>query len=53
MAKAYFLPHDEAGKRKWLKNFAGKMSAYAATVGVTPAGNETVTGVLCDVVVVP
>ncbi len=37
MSKAYFLPRDEAGKRKWLKNFAAKLPTYAATVGVTPA----------------
>ncbi len=37
MAKSYFLPADEPGKLKWLNNFAAKLPAYAATVGVTPA----------------
>ena len=37
MSKSYFLPSNEPGKRKWLKNFAGKMPTYATTVGVTPA----------------
>jgi hypothetical protein len=37
MPKSYFLPKDEAGKRDWLNNFAGKLPTYAATVGVTPA----------------
>jgi hypothetical protein len=35
MPKAYFLPHDEPGRRKWLKNFSGKLPTYAAIVGVT------------------
>ncbi len=37
MAKSYFLPPSESGKRAWLNNFAGKISKYAALVGVTPA----------------
>ncbi len=37
MAKSYFLPADELGKLKWLDNFAAKLPAYAATVGVTAA----------------
>jgi len=45
MPKSYFLPPGEAGKRKWLKNFSGKMPTYAATVGVTP---EEVTQLTAD-----
>jgi len=37
MAKSYFIPADEPGKRAWLTNFAAKLSTYAATVGVTSA----------------
>jgi hypothetical protein len=37
MAKSYFIPADEPGKLKWLKNFAAKLPTYAATVGITPA----------------
>jgi hypothetical protein len=37
MAKSYFLPKDEPGKRAFLNNFAAKLPTYAATVGVTPA----------------
>jgi hypothetical protein len=37
MAKSYFIPADEPGKRTWLNNFAAKLPTYAATVGVTPA----------------
>lgn len=45
MPKSYFLPTNEPGKRAWLNNFAGKMPAYAATVGVTPT---EVTGLAAD-----
>lgn len=37
MSKAYFLPAREAGKRKWLNNYASKMPKDGPTVGVTPA----------------
>ena len=37
MAKSYFIPADEPGKRTWLNNFAAKLPTYAATVGVTAA----------------
>jgi hypothetical protein len=36
MPKSYFLPTNEPGKRKWLKNFSSKLPTYAPTVGVTP-----------------
>ena len=45
MSKSYFLPPNEPGKRAWLNNFAGKISKYAATVGVTP---EEVTQLAAD-----
>lgn len=37
MAKAFFIPSDDAGKCTWLSNFAAKLPTYAAIVGVTPA----------------
>jgi hypothetical protein len=37
MAKSYFIPADEPGKRSWLTNFAAKLPTYAGTVGVTAA----------------
>ena len=40
MPKSYFLPKNEPGKRKWLKNFSSKLSTYAPTVGVTPVIRE-------------
>jgi len=37
MAKAPYMPTDDNGKNNLLKNIAGKLPTYAATVGVTPA----------------
>ncbi len=34
MKKSNFLPSDEAGKELWLKNFAAKLSKYAAKYGI-------------------
>ena len=54
MPKSYFLPPSESGKRAWLKNFAGKLPTYAATVGVTPAevtqvaADDLFFGFVCD-----
>jgi hypothetical protein len=36
MAKAYYLPPDDATRCTWLNNFATKLPTYAATIGVTP-----------------
>jgi hypothetical protein len=43
--KKYYLPMDEKGRLLWLKNFAGKISIYAAILNVTPA---EVTAILND-----
>lgn len=35
MAKSYWLPTDDAGKRDWLNHFAGELPNHKAAVGVT------------------
>lgn len=47
MAKAYYLSSTDAGRRKWLTNFANKIAIHGATVGVSSA---EITGVQADAV---
>lgn len=35
MAKSYWLPTDDAGKKDWLNHFAGELPNHKAAVGVT------------------
>jgi hypothetical protein len=35
MKRNYFMPSEDAGKELWLKNFAAKLSAYAAKYNLT------------------
>ncbi len=37
MAKAFWLPTDDAGKRDWLNHFAGELPNHNTAVGVTAA----------------
>ena len=37
MAKEHYLPSTDAEKVTWLQNFAGKLSGYSVTFGLTTA----------------
>ena len=42
MAKAYFLPSTDPGKRDWLNHLAQRLPVHAATVGVSNAERDSV-----------
>ena len=43
MAKAYYLPSDDAGKAAWLNNLAAKLPSYQAALGLTAGDVASVT----------
>jgi hypothetical protein len=45
MAKAYYLPSDDAGKDNWLANLAAKLPSYKIALGLT---DTDVTSVVSD-----
>lgn len=42
MAKEHYLPSTDAEKVTWLQNFAGKLSGYSVTFGLTTADTTSV-----------
>lgn len=40
--KTQYLPKDDPGKARWLKNFASKTPTYAAALGITPAEQTSI-----------
>ena len=40
--KTRYLPKDDPGKAKWLKQFASKIPTYASALGITPAEQTSI-----------